>query len=201
MSSADRDRDQHRQRRCRAGMNRPPSGHGDAVLVGDIGARCRPGRDRHWRSETAPITAPQAKTAMNASAQIGRSGKPKRLRRRRRAQTSADDDQPAGDGADDPAPGGAERALDAAADQPGSACPSARPSGRAVTHQAAPRQTSRPPSVTMKDGIAEIGDDAALEHPDRRRRARTATRTAIGAVSQMLEAERARQPPHLQRRR
>ena len=49
---------------------------------------------------------------------------------------------------------GADRALDAAAEQPGSGVSIGATVWPVVTHQAAPRQTSRPPSVTMKDGIA-----------------------------------------------
>ena len=51
----------------------------------------------------------------------------------------------------------------------------------AVTHHAAPRQTSRPPSVTMKEGIAEIGDQPALEQPD-------------GAADQNRDEDRERAP-------
>ena len=37
-----------------------------------------------------------------------------------------------------------------------------------VTYQAKPRQTSKPPSVTMKEGTFEEGDDDALEGADGR---------------------------------
>ena len=75
--------------------------------------------------------------------------------------------RPMASGADDPAAAGAERAVGAAAEQLEGLVE--RRHGLAlVIHQAAPRQISRPPSVTMKDGHAEIADQPALEAADQR---------------------------------
>ena len=62
-------------------------------------------------------------------------------------------------------------------------CRAARSSRPRATHQAAPRQTSRPPSVTMKAGMLEIGDRASRERRRSRRRRQRPTTTAMIQIS------------------